>query len=49
MQVDVYQGTVLLPLLFAIAVDVIIKNTTEGLMNEILYADDLDLTNKSLN
>ena len=35
------------PLLFAIAVDVILENTREGLMNEILYADDLVLMSES--
>ena len=36
----VHSGSVLPSLLFAIAVDVISKNTTEGLVNEILYVDD---------
>ena len=31
------------PLLFAIAVDIISENAREGLMNKILYADDLVL------
>ena len=43
-QVGVHQRSVLSPLLFAIAVDVISENAREGLMNEILYADDLVLT-----
>ena len=38
----------LLPLLFAIVVDVILENAREGLMNEILYADDLILMSKSI-
>ena len=42
-QVGVHQGSVLSSLLFAIAVDIISENTREGLMNEILYADDLIL------
>ena len=42
-QVGVHQEFVLLPLLFAIAVDIILENTREGLTNEILYADDLVL------
>ena len=37
-QADVHQASVLSPLLFAIAVDVILENAREGLMNEILYA-----------
>ena len=32
-----------LPLLFAIAMDIISKNAREGLMNKILYADDFVL------
>ena len=47
-QVGVHQGSVLLPLLFAIAVDVISENAREGLMNEILYADDLAFMNESM-
>ena len=47
-QVGVHQGSVLSPLLFAIAVDVILKNAREGLMNEILYADDLVLMSESM-
>ena len=46
-QVGVHQGSVLAPLLFAIAVDVISENAKKGLMNEILYADDLVLMSKS--
>ena len=42
-QVGAHQGFVLLPLPFAIAVDVISENTREECMNEILYADDLVL------
>ena len=41
MRVCVHQGSVLSLLLFAIAVVVIIEVAREGLMNEILYADDL--------
>ena len=42
-QVGVHQGSMFLPLLFAIAVDVISKNAKEELMNEILYVDGLVL------
>ena len=42
-QVGLHQRSVLSPLLFAIAMDVISENAREGLMNEILYADDLVL------
>ena len=47
-QVGVHQGSVLSSPRFAIAVDVISENAREGLMNEILYADDLVLMNKSI-
>ena len=47
-QIDVHQGSVLSPLLFAIAVDVISKNAREGLMNEILQANDLVLMSESM-
>ena len=47
-QVGVHQESVLSPLLFAIAVDVISENAREGLMNEILYADDLVLMNEGI-
>ena len=35
-------------MLFAIAADVISKNAREGLLNEILYADDLVLMCESI-
>ena len=47
-QVGVHQGSVLSPLLFAIAVDVISKNAREGLMNKILNADDLVLMSENM-
>ena len=47
-QVGVYQGFVLSPLLFEIAVDVISENAREGLRNEILYADDSVLMSESI-
>ena len=47
-QVGVHQGSVLWPLLFAIAVDVISEKSREELMNKILYADDLVLMSKSI-
>ena len=46
-QVGLHQGSVLSPLLFAIAVNVISKNTREGLINEILYVDDVVLVSES--
>ena len=48
-QVGVHQGSVLSPLLFAIAVDVITENAREGLMNKIMYANDLILMSENSN
>ena len=36
------------PLLFEIAVDVALENAREGLMNGVLYADDLLLISESM-
>ena len=47
-QVGGHQGSVLLPMLFAIAVDAISENRRKGLMNKIVYADDLFFMNKSI-
>ena len=47
-KVGIYQGSVLSPLLFAIAVDVIIENTRMGVVNELLYADDLVFMSKTM-
>ena len=38
--VGVHQGSVFSPFLFAIVVDVVKENAREGLMQEVLYADD---------
>ena len=46
--VGVHQGSVLSPLLFAIVVDVVTENAREGLMKEILYADDLVLMSETM-
>ena len=46
-QVGVHQESVLSPLLFAITVDVISENARGGMMNEILYAENLILMRKS--
>ena len=46
--IGVHQGSVLLPLLFAIVVDVVSENAREGLMKEFLYADDLILMSKTM-
>ena len=47
-KVGVYQGYVLLPLLFAIVVDIITENARRGVVNELLYANDLVLINKTM-
>ena len=46
--VGVHQGFALSPLLFAIVVDVVIKNAKEGLMKEILYAGNLLLMSETM-
>ena len=40
-KVGVHEGSMLSPLLFAIVVDVITENARRGVVNELLYADDL--------
>ena len=45
-KVDVHHS-VLSPLLFAIVVDVITKNARRGVVNELLYADDLVLMSET--
>ena len=47
-QVGVHQGSLLSPLLSAIAVNVISENAREVLMNEFLYVDDLVLMSESI-
>jgi len=47
-KVGVHQGSVLSPLLFSIVLDVISENVKEGLMYEILYADDLCLISENM-
>ena len=46
--IGVHQGSVLSPWLFAIVVDVVTENTREGLMKEVLYADDLVLMSETM-
>ena len=46
--VDVHQESVLSPLLFAIVVDVVTNEIKEGMLQEILYANDLVLTAESI-
>ena len=47
-QVDVRQGSVLSPLVFAVMVDVVTEHARERLLNEILHADDQVLMSESL-
>ena len=47
-KVGVNQGSVLSPLLFAIMVDVITENARRGVVNELLYADDLAIMSKNM-
>ena len=46
--VGVHHGSVLSPLIFAIVVDVVTEHARKGLLNEILYADDLVPMSESL-
>mgnify|MGYP001800385831 CR=1 FL=1 len=48
MKVGVHQGSMLSPLVFAIVVDVVTENVRIGLVSEMLYADDLVLTSKTM-
>ena len=47
-KVGVHQGSVLLPLLFGIVVDIITENARRGVVNESLYADDLVIMSKDM-
>ena len=47
-KVGVHQGSVLLPLLLAVVVDVITENAKTGVVNELLYADDLVLMSETM-
>ena len=46
-KVGVHHGSVLSPLLFAKVVDVITENARRGVVNELLYADDLVFMSKT--
>ena len=47
-RVGVQQGSVLSPLVLAIVVDVVTESAREGLMSEMLYADDLALISETI-
>ena len=47
-KVGVHQGSVLSPLLFAIVVDVIAENARRGVVNKLLYADDLVIMSEDM-
>ena len=47
-KVGVHQGSVLSPLLFAIVVGVITENARRGVVNGLLYADDLVLMSEGI-
>ena len=48
MNVGVHQGSVLSPLLFAIVVDLVTNEIKEGMLQEILYVDDILLIMESM-
>ena len=48
MEVGVHQGSVLSPLVFAIVVDVVTESVRNGLISEMLYADDLVLMSETM-
>ena len=47
-KVGVHQGFVLSPLLFAIVVDVLTESVSRGVVNELLYADDLVIMSEDM-
>ena len=47
-KVGVHQGSMLSPLVFAIMVDVVRESVRNGLMSEMLYADDLVLMSETM-
>ena len=47
-KVVVHQGSVLLPLLFAMVIDEVTANARKGWMKQILYADDLVLMEETM-
>ena len=47
-KVGVHQGSILSPLLFALVMDDVTKDIRDGVVREILYADDLVLVGDNL-
>ncbi|XP_077862361.1 uncharacterized protein LOC144344061 [Saccoglossus kowalevskii] len=47
-KVGVHQGSVLSPLIFVVVIDVVTESAREGLMREMLYADDLILMDDTM-
>ena len=47
-RIGVHQGCVISPLIFAIVVDAVTEQARKGLLNEILYADDMVLMSENL-
>ena len=48
MKVGVYQGSVLLPLVFAIVVNVVTESVRSGSMSDMLLVDDLVLMSETI-
>ena len=47
-KVGVHLGSLLSPLVFAIVVDIVMENVRNGLMSEMLYADNLVLISETM-
>ena len=47
-EVRMYQGCVLLPFIFLVVIDVVTELVREGVLGELLYADDLLLMSKTI-